>query len=157
MSVITNNKTLVASAADTATLTLPKSDIADLRGSSPSSVPLNDEALLQDCSGGLDLVRLLLEEFQANGPDRVEQISRRIESGDQNAVARTARELKSSADAISATTLRNLAGALEQSTGMVSRGCPERLVARLRREMNRCLDHIPLVVASARSDSWASV
>ncbi len=39
-------------------------------------------------------VRLLLEEFQTNGPGRVEQISRRIESGDQNAVARTARELK---------------------------------------------------------------
>ena len=105
----------------------------------------------------MDLVLLLLKEFQPNGPDCVEQISRRIEAGDQNTVARTARDLKTSATAISATMLRNLAGALEQSTDVVSRGCQKRLVTRLRREMCQCLDHISLVVASTRSDSRASV
>ncbi len=32
MSAITNTKTLIASATDTETFTLPKGDIADLRG-----------------------------------------------------------------------------------------------------------------------------
>lgn len=154
MSVLAQTQQLAAS--DTAVFTLPKSDIADLRRSSAAEVPLDDEAMLQNCLGDVEALLLLLEEFQANGPRRIERIARRVETGSPNAVAAAARELKASADALSAKRLRDLAGALEKSTGLVSRGCQERLVARLREEMNRCLDYIPLVVASARTDSWVS-
>lgn len=156
MSVITKTETLTGLASDTATFTLPKSDMADLRRSSVSLAPLDDEALLEDCSGDVDILLLLLEEFQTNGPRRIEQIARRVDAGDPQAVAAAARALKASADALSAKTLRNLAGALEQSTGVVTRGCQERLVARLRQEMNRCLDYIPAVIASARTMTWAA-
>ena len=156
MSVFTKNEPSAASTTDTAMFTLPKCDMTDLRHSSASAVPLDDEALLQDCLGDVETLLLLLYEFQSNGPRRIEQIARRVDAGDPKAVALAARDLKASAESLSAKTLRDLAGALEQSTGLVSRGCQERLVARLRKEMSRCLDHIPLVVASARADSWAS-
>lgn len=156
MSVYTNNERSAASTTDTATFMLSKSDMVDLRRSSASSGPLDDEALLKDCLGDIETLLIVLEEFQSNGPRRIEQIARRVDAGDPQAVAVAARDLKASANALSATTLRNLAGALEQSTGLVRRGCQERLVAGLRKEMSRCLDHIPLVVASARTATWAN-
>ena len=156
MSVITKTEPTSVTTTDTATFMLPKSDMTDLRRSSASSVPLDDQAVLEGCLGDVETLLLLLEEFQANGPRRIESISRRVQAGDPRGIALAARDLKASADSLSAKTLRNLAGALEQSTGLVTRGCQERLVARLRREMSRCLDHIPLVIATARDMTWAN-
>lgn len=156
MNVYTKNEQSTISTTDTATFTLPKSDMADLRRSSPSAAPWDDEALLQDCLGDVEILVLLLEEFQSNGPRRIEQIARRVQAGNPKAIAVAARDLKTSADSLSAKRLRDLAGALEQSTGLVTRGCQERLVARLREEMSRCLDHIPAVIASARTVTWAN-
>lgn len=156
MGFYTNNQRSAASTTDTATFMLPKSDMADLRHSSASSRPLDDEALLKDCLGDIETLLMVLEEFQSNGPRRIEQIACRVDAGDPKAVALAARDLKASANALSAMTLRNLAGALEQSTGLVRRGCQERLVAGLRKEMSRCLDHIPIVVATARTVSCAN-
>lgn len=151
MNVNPKNEQSAVSTTDTVPFSLPKGNMADLRRSSRSMEPMDDEALLQDYSDDLETMLLLLEEFQTNGPQRIEKISRRVDAGDSQAVAVAARDLKATADALSAMTLRNLAGALEQSTGLVARGCQERLVARLRSEMRRCLDHIPAVVASART------
>ena len=151
MSVYTKTKQFSAATTDTATFALPKRDMADLRRSSRPLEPLDDESLLENFSGDVDTLLMLLEEFQSNGPQRIDRISRRVDAGDPHEVAAAARDLKVSAEALSAWMVRDLAGALEQSAGLVSRGCQERLVAKLRREMNRCLDHIPLVVASART------
>lgn len=106
--------------------------------------------------GDVETVLLLLEELQTHGPRWVEQIALRVDAGGPKAVASAARNLKAIAGALSAKTLRDLAGALERSSGLVRRGCQERLVARLRKEMSRCLGHIPLVVASARDVTWAN-
>ena len=154
MSVYTKNEQSAVSTTDTIPFMLPKSDMADLRRSSRSLEPMDDEVLLEDYSDDVETLLLLLEEFQTNGPQRIETISRRVNAGNPYAIAMAARDLKSTADALSATTLRNLAGALEQSTGLVTRGCQERLVARLRREMDRCLDHIPAVIASVQTETW---
>lgn len=151
MSVTTKTGPAEAFTSGTVVFTLPKSDMADLRRSSQTLVPLDDETLLQDCAGDVEVLVLLLEEFQSNGPRRIEQIARRVETGNPKAIAVAARDLKTSADSLSAKRLRNLAGALEQSIGLVTRGCQERLVARLREEMDRCLDHIPLIIATARA------
>lgn len=162
------------SLVDTASFTLPKSDIRDLvrssasdtvvfvsrrgesRGSNhgaTSRTPLDDHALLEDCLGDVDTALLLLQEFQSNGLSRIEKIARFVEAGDLLAVKSAARDLKSRAAALSAHTLCDLAGALENSVGVVRRGCQERLVGQLRDEMNRCLKHIPLVTANAHMDT----
>lgn len=153
MSVTTNIEPTGTPAPETIVFTLPKSDMADLRRSSETLFPLDDETLLQDCGGDVEILQLLLEEFQSNGPRRIEQIARRVEAGNPKAIAVAARDLKTSADSLSARRLRNLAGALEQSIGLVTRGCQERLVARLQVEMCRCLEYIPLVIATARAMS----
>lgn len=156
MSFTTKTEPATTPTPDTLVFTLPKSDMADLRRSSQTLFPLDDQTLLQDCGGDVEVLVLLLEEFQSNGLRRIEQIARRVEAGNPKAIAVAARDLKTSADSLSARRLRNLAGALEQSIGLVTRGCQERLVARLREEMSRCLDHIPLVIATARTVSEAN-
>ncbi len=71
MSVYTKTVQLSAANTDTATFTLPKSDIADLRRSSRSIEPLDDESLLEEFSGDVGTLLVLLEEFRSNGPQRL--------------------------------------------------------------------------------------
>ena len=156
MNFTTKTEPLAASVSDTAMFRLPKRDIVDLMRSSASSAPLDHQVLFQDCLGEVETLLLLLQEFQANGLGRVETLSRHIQAGDSNDVADAARDLKVSADALSAKMLRDLAAALELSSGLVGRECQENLVAKLRAEMNRCLEHIPLVIASVRAEVRAT-
>ena len=149
MSITTRIEQPNISLTETASFALPKRDLADLQS---NSGPLDYRALLDICLGSVDFLVILLEEFQVNGPRRVESLARRVERGDSQAASETAHDLKASAQAISANTLRDLAGAIEKSCGFVGRECQEKLVGRLRREMDRCLEQIPLVIATARAE-----
>ena len=149
MSITTRIEQPTISLTETASFALPKRDLADLQS---NSGPLDYRALLDICLGSVDFLVILLEEFQVNGPRRVESLARRVERGDSQAASETAHDLKASAQAISANTLRDLAGAIEKSCGFVGRECQEKLVGRLRHEMDRCLEQIPLVIATARAE-----
>ena len=149
MSVTTQLDRPTNSMTETAAFALPNRDVADLVSQSGA---VDYRALLDICSGSVDFLVILLEEFQVNGPRRVESLARRVERGDSQAASETAHDLKASAQAISANTLRDLAGAIEKSCGFVGRECQEKLVGRLRREMDRCLEQIPLVIATARAE-----
>lgn len=150
MSITTRIEQPIISLTETASFALPTRDLADLQS---NSEPLDYRALLDVCSGSVDFLVILLEEFQVNGPRRVESLARRVERGDSQAASEAAHDLKASAQAIAAKTLRGLAGAIEKSCGFVGRECQEKLVTKLRREMDRCLEHIPLVVATARAEA----
>jgi HPt (histidine-containing phosphotransfer) domain-containing protein len=149
MSVLTKSERPTIATTDTAAFTLPKRDITDLLRSSALPEPFDDLELLYDCMTDVEILRLVLEEFRTNGPRRIEKIASCVEAGDAAALTVAARQLKASADAISAHRLRDLAGAVEQSSGSVGRGCQTNLVQQLRAEMNRCLEHIPMVIAAA--------
>lgn len=135
---------------------LPKSDVSDLLRSSASRDPLDYQALLDGCAGCVDGLLLMLDEFQSNAASRVEEIARHVETGDSEAVVEAAAMLKSIADVLSAEPLRALAATLEQFCSLMDRETQERIVERLRQETNRCLEHIPLLVASAHADTWAT-
>ena len=156
MNAITKTEPKPASATDTVRFGVSVSDIAALRRKSSSSSPLNDQAVLEDCGGDVATKLLLLEAFRSNGPQKVTEISRRVRDRDSRGIAAAARDLKSSANAVSAKTLRDLAAAVEKSCGSVGRECQTSLVTKLRQEMDRCLEHISLVIATAHADAFAN-
>jgi len=130
--------------------------MADLKRSPRIMEPLDDELLLEEFLGAVDTLLMRREELRSNGPQRIDRIVRRVEVDDQYDIAAAARDFNVSAKALFTRRDRDLAGALQQSAGMVSRGCQGRLVAKLCREMNRCLDHSSSVIASARIVSRAN-
>ena len=139
-----------ASDSQTETFALPKSDYVDLLRTSSSSSPLDDQALLDGCAGSGDFLTLMLGVFQSNAESCLDEIEQEVEAGDSDAVAAAAKKLKSAAEAVAAESLRALASTLEQFCSLMDRETLERVVQRLREETNRCLDHIPLLVATAQ-------
>lgn len=135
---------------------LPKRDIADLLQVTNKTAPLDDQALLDGCAGSVDFLMLVLGAFQASVESHVDEIARQIESGDSDAVAEAAGKLKDSADGVAAGSLQALAATLEQFAGLMDRESQERVVMRLREETNRCLEHIPLLLATAQVGVWAT-
>ena len=138
-----------ASASPTETFALPKSDITDLLRTSPGSTPLDDQALLDGCAGSGDFLMLILGSFQSNAAACIDKIARHVQAGDADAVAEAAAKLKSAAEGVAADSLRALAATLEQFCGLMDRETQDRVVQRLREETNRCLEHIPLLLATA--------
>lgn len=156
MSVTMNVEPLAESASPPNAFEIPNSDVSDLRQSSTSRDPLDYQALLDGCAGCVDCLMPMLDEFQSNATSRVEEIARQVEAGDSEAVAEAAAMLKASADVLSAEPLRALAATLEQFCDLMDRATQERVVERLRQETDRCLEHIPLLVAAANAGAWAT-
>ena len=148
MTSITEPRTPSTSQANT--FSLPKSDIADLLRSSSSSTPLDDQVLLEGCAGSTDFLMLILGTFQSNAESCVDEIDRHVQAGDSDAVAEAAGMLKATAEGVSADSLRALAATLEQFCGLMDHETQIRVVERLREETNRCLEYIPLLIATAQ-------
>lgn len=156
MSTTLNADQQAERASQTDAFALPKRDIADLMQVSNKAAPLDDQALLDGCAGSADFLTLILGAFQASAESHVDEIARQIESGDSDAVAVAAGKLKDSADGVAAGSLRALAATLEQFAGLMDRESQKRVVKRLREEMNRCLEHIPLLLATVQLGDWAT-
>lgn len=137
------------SAAPADTFALPKCDIADLLRSSTNAAPLDAQVLLDGCGGSVDFLTLMLGVFQSNAESQVDEIDQHVQEGDSDAVAEAAGRLKATADGVAAESLRALAATLEQFCGLMDRETQERVVNRLREETNRCLEHIPMLIATA--------
>jgi HPt (histidine-containing phosphotransfer) domain-containing protein len=129
---------------------LPECDVDELLQSSVSSTPLDDQVLLDGCAGSVNFLMLMLGSFQANAESQVDEIARQVQAGDSDAVAEAAGMLKTSAEGVSAGPLRTLAATLQLFCGLMDREAQERVVDRLREETNRCLEHIPLLIATAQ-------
>ncbi len=155
MSMTLNTEPRTPSTSQADTFSLPKNDIADLLRSSSSSTPLDDQALLDGCAGSADFLMLMLGTFQSNAESCVDEIDRHIQAGDSDAVAEAAGKLKATAEGVSADSLRALAATLEQFCSLMDRETQERVVERLREETSRCLEHIPLLVATAQLEECA--
>lgn len=155
MNITLETKSQAASGSPTNNFTLSKSDVDDLLRGSASSTPLDDQILLDGCAGSVDFLMLMLGAFQSNAEPQVEEIARHVQAGDTDAVAESAGMLKATAEGVSADSLRALAATLEMFCGLMDRETQERVVERLRGETTRCLEHIPLLIATAQLEECA--
>lgn len=156
MSVFSSSNLLEIEAIKQPAFALPAREVADLRSSSKSHEPIDYQTLLDGFLGTADFVVPLLEEFQANAMNRVDELTQRVEAGDVNQVAEAASAIKANADIVAAHTLRALAAALEQFCALGDRKNQLRLAKCLRLETNRCLEQIPLIVATASTAAWCA-
>jgi Amt family ammonium transporter len=113
--------------------------------------PFDAEGLLTRCSGNLDFVCSLLEEFETSGCERVEAIRRSAAQQDAHAAAEAAHALKGAAGILCATSLSKVA---EQVEAMGRSGDLEGigpLVDELTHELQQCLTYLPTLREETRT------
>jgi HPt (histidine-containing phosphotransfer) domain-containing protein len=83
------------------------------RGESDGEV-LDVWALCDRCMGNLDLVRRVLDRFEARLPEELAELERMLESDEATKIALVAHRIKGNSSNVSATGLRHAAGEIEE-------------------------------------------
>jgi HPt (histidine-containing phosphotransfer) domain-containing protein len=106
---------------------------------------IDHAVLLKRCMGNTSFVLALLDELEATGRRRIDEVTAAFRQGDLHATGTTAHALKGAAGVLGAGRLKDLATAIERVAASGATQRLETLVAQLDHEMDRCLEVIPLV------------
>jgi CheY-like chemotaxis protein len=118
-----------------------------------AAVPLDVPSLLDRCMGNVEFLKRLLDKFRNRIGEDVERLSQAVEAQNAQETARLAHSLKGSAANVSAITLSHLALELEQ-LGVAGDLTPaEACLAKIREEVDRCIEYVPVVSSPAAPDA----
>jgi Amt family ammonium transporter len=110
--------------------------------------PIAIDALLDRCMGDVGTVALIINEFERQAVENVEEIARHMGTGDGKETARVAHALKGASGILSASKLSDIAFKLER---MGRSGAPtgaDQLLTQLNDEVKRCIDYLPIARAA---------
>ncbi len=116
-----------------------------------AAAPINAEALAVQCMDDLSFMERLLDRFEVEAPDRLEDIERHVAAGDNAGVAASAHALKGISAMLAAERVRLVAANVENEARAGTLDHVEQLVVELREELQECLDYVPEVREDARS------
>ncbi|WP_442511990.1 response regulator [Novipirellula sp. SH528] len=117
-------------------------DIASTESLTP---PICEKEFMDRCMGDLAFAELLLNSFEKDSVARLEQISSQIDQGDTDGVGATAHSLKGIAGILAAHELQSIAMDIETAGNAGKLDQVVALVDVLRKELNRCLDYVPVL------------
>ncbi len=109
--------------------------------------PIDRPSLVERCMGDPAFACLILGKFAARAAEMVAAVERAVASADAAAVGRAAHSLKGAAANLSAEGVRAAAAAIEAVGHGGDAAAAGPLLAALRFEMDRCLAHVPVLVA----------
>jgi HPt (histidine-containing phosphotransfer) domain-containing protein len=108
-----------------------------------SAPPLDVKALLTRCMGNSALVCRLLDKFQTQVQDNLQQLRNSVASANCAAFTALAHTLKGSAASLSAEGVRQVAWELEQAGRQGQIGQTEEPLRRLKEQIDQCLAYVP--------------
>jgi HPt (histidine-containing phosphotransfer) domain-containing protein len=132
------------------TFMLAEDDLNCLLNHASNRVPIDVPALFKQCMGNMSFALALLEEFERTGYERLEEFAVQAANGDLTATADLAHGLIGVAGVLAAKTLRELSAKIESVARAGDAMRTRELVSQLRDEMQRCLDYIPDIRATAQ-------
>tara|TARA_R110002095_G_scaffold214531_1_gene206747 strand:+ start:81912 stop:85742 length:3831 start_codon:yes stop_codon:yes gene_type:complete len=133
---------LFAEPEDTTEKSTPVLDI--IKNPEPSDPPpINAQTLMERSFGSLELAESLLDELEASGRDRVEEIRIKAEEQDANSMSLAAHSLKGATGILCALSLERLSAKIEQAGHTEDLTGIEPLIRNIIAEMERCLDDLP--------------
>ena len=122
-------------------------DVEKAFGNAP---PIEPAVLLERCLGDIEFMQALLNELSNSGPRRVAEIVDCASRNDSLETANAAHALKGAAATLGADAIVRLTSEIEKIGRAGSlEGIPER-IDQLKSEMDRCLNYIPTLKASAK-------
>jgi CheY-like chemotaxis protein len=110
-----------------------------------AAAPLDVPSLLDRCMGNIDFLKRLLDKFRSRVGEDIERLSQAVEAQNTQETARLAHSLKGSAANVSAITLTRLALELEQLSVAGDLTPAGACLAKIRREVDRCVNYVPVV------------
>lgn len=124
---------------------LPASDLRDLLPASP----VDRERLLDQCLSSMSFALMMLEEFTKSSPARLAAFDAALANHNFVAIASQAHALKGVAGILAADTLLQSCSQLESAAKSDDKPETHALVQRLHHEVQRVIDFIPTLQASA--------
>jgi len=118
--------------------------------------PLYVDELTRRCMGSTSLAVLLLDKFERQLLDDLEELQRRFEARDTVQISRTAHSLKGAAGTVAAPAVRELAAGIE---ALARQGALEPIATELlalREEVDRCIAYLPAARTALSSPPAAS-
>ncbi|MCA9007739.1 MAG: response regulator, partial [Planctomycetaceae bacterium] len=117
---------------------------------------IDSTALMNFCSGNMELINSLLDELESSGTERITQIQKSANTSDARGVAEAAHSLKGASSILCAKKLKELSSAIEQAGEAAELTEITILIEEVAEEMQRCLDDLPRLreeIYSMNSDS----
>jgi HPt (histidine-containing phosphotransfer) domain-containing protein len=108
-------------------------------------------ALFERCLGNVETVALILDEFEREAAEDLEEITRFLDIGDCAGLARVAHSLKGSSGILSADALAAIALKLERMGRAGVLAEKEQLLIQLNEEIRRCIGYLPTARAAIAS------
>ncbi|MEQ9069116.1 MAG: Hpt domain-containing protein, partial [Gimesia chilikensis] len=114
---------------------------------------IDTAALMELCSGNLELIESLLDELESSGEMRVAHIREHADQGNARGVAEAAHSLKGATSILCAASLQQLSQEIEQTGTEDHLENIDALIDELSTEMQRCLRELPQVRADLQGMS----
>ncbi len=114
---------------------------------------IDTAALMELCSGNLELIESLLDELESSGETRVAHIREHADQGNAQGVAEAAHSLKGATSILCAASLQQLSQEIEQTGTEDHLENIDALIDELSTEMQRCLRELPQVRADLQGMS----
>ncbi len=115
----------------------------DEQNKSPETAPIDAASLLARCFGNLEFAGSLLDELEATGVQRVDEIRQSAAQHNAAATADAAHALKGAAGILCAETVQKLAAEIEQAGRASDIESVKAELDDLVAEMERCLNYVP--------------
>jgi PAS domain S-box-containing protein len=144
-------KSSLASGVDTVIDASSATPAAPLTSASEPAVPIVIAALFERCLGNVETVTLILDEFEREAAEDLEEITRFLDIGDCAGLARVAHSLKGSSGILSADALAAIALKLERMGRAGVLAEKEQLLIQLNEEIRRCIGYLPTARAAIAS------
>jgi HPt (histidine-containing phosphotransfer) domain-containing protein len=129
---------------------------SDAASSAPGPLAFDVKTLAERCLGKIDLIERIIVRFEAEASGFLQEVDALVSEADAGGVALFAHKLKGMAANISANELHGIARELERVAKEDNLDAVHELIPALRREMKRCVQDVPEVLARVRGQESCS-